>query len=156
MDRMRESMFSILGDLEGCSFLDLFSGSGIIGIEAASRHAAPVVLVEGDAGKRKTITANISIVETAMTLRIMRVERYLATTREQFDLVFLDPPFRYPNKHTLLELVARKRVLRPGGRLLIHHPRGDDLPPQVGRLVRTDVRTYGGSIVDFYAGEAIG
>lgn len=149
-------MFSILGDLEGCSFLDLFSGSGIIGIEAASRHAAPVVLVEGDAGKRKTISANISMVESAMTLRIMRVERYLATTREQFDLVFLDPPFRYPNKHTLLELVDRKRVLRPGGRLLIHHPRSDDLPPRVGYLTRSDIRTYGGSIVDFYVGEAIG
>ncbi len=52
MDRMRVSLFAVLGDLSGTSFLDLFSGSGVIGVEAASRGAAPVVLVERDARYR--------------------------------------------------------------------------------------------------------
>ena len=52
MDRMRESLFSILGDLSGRSFLDLFSGSGLVGLEAASRGADPVDLVEKDPGKK--------------------------------------------------------------------------------------------------------
>jgi 16S rRNA (guanine966-N2)-methyltransferase len=59
MDRMRVSLFSILGDLSGCSFLDLYSGSGVLGIEAASRGADPVLLVEMDRRKRETILKNI-------------------------------------------------------------------------------------------------
>ena len=63
MDCMRESLFSILGDLSGESFLDLFSGSGCVGIEAASRGAATVHLVEKDKLKLATIKANISFVK---------------------------------------------------------------------------------------------
>ena len=63
MDRMRESLFSILGDLSGLSFLDLFSGSGCVAIEAASRGAEPIHLVEMDRGKRETIEKNLSFVE---------------------------------------------------------------------------------------------
>ena len=63
MDRMRESLFAILGNLDDMSFLDLYSGSGIVGIEAASRGADPVFLVEKDVKKRKTIIQNISFVK---------------------------------------------------------------------------------------------
>ncbi len=64
MDRMRESIFSILGNIDDKSFLDLFSGSGIIGIEAASRGASPVYFVEKDKIKKKVIHDNTDIVET--------------------------------------------------------------------------------------------
>ena len=58
MDRMRESLFSILGDLQSVSFLDLFCGSGVVGIEAASRGAEPVTLVESDRLKRQISSVN--------------------------------------------------------------------------------------------------
>ncbi len=151
MDRMRESVFAILGNLEGCSFLDLFSGSGVIGIEAASRGASPIVLVERDAGKKSTIAKNISIVETQIELRIMPVERYLAVCRQRFDYVFFDPPFRYANKSALLRLVSDNGLLEDDGQALIHRPREDDLPETVGRLRVIDSRSYGRSIVDIYA-----
>jgi 16S rRNA G966 N2-methylase RsmD len=61
MDRMRESMFSILGSLEGQSFLDLFAGSGVVALEALSRGAIKALLVEKDPGKRKTIMENLQI-----------------------------------------------------------------------------------------------
>ena len=77
MDRMRESVFSILGNMEGLSFLDMFSGSGIIGIEAASRGAEPVVLVEKDFIKKNVIKENIAFVESDIQLRLMSVERYI-------------------------------------------------------------------------------
>lgn len=150
MDRMRESIFSILGNLDGCSFLDLFSGSGVIGIEAASRGAAPVTMIEADVGKRATIIANLSFVESEVRLHIMPAERYLASARQRFDYVFLDPPFRYPDKPALLEVIDRRRILSGTGRALIHHPREEVLPQIVGRLVRVDTRVYGRSIVDFY------
>lgn len=156
MDRMRESIFSILGDLSGCSFLDVFSGSGIIGIEAASRGASPVVLVEGDQGKRATIRENLSFVESHIELRIITAERFLATARGRFDYIFFDPPFRYGGKARLLEAVDERDILAHGGRVLIHHPREDDLPQEIGSLVRTDTRSYGRSIVDFYSAGPIG
>lgn len=155
MDRMRESIFSILGDLSGCSFLDVFSGSGVIGIEAASRGASPVILVEGDQGKRATIRKNISFVESHIELRIATAERFLANARGSFDYVFLDPPFRYPDKTRLLRAVGERNVLASDGRVLIHHPREDDLPEEVGVLVRIDSRSYGRSIVDFFSTGAI-
>ena len=80
MDRMRESLFSILGDLTGCSFLDLFSGSGCVAIEAASRGASPIHLVEMDRGKKATIEKNLSFVEEDKKLFVMDAERYILSS----------------------------------------------------------------------------
>ena len=66
MDRMRESVFAILGELEGRSFLDMFSGSGTIAIEAVSRGASRVVLCEKDKIKVKTVLKNVHMTEEAM------------------------------------------------------------------------------------------
>lgn len=151
MDRMRESIFAILGNLEGCSFLDLFSGSGVIAIEAASRGAGPIYLVEGDRGKRATILKNLSFVEPPPRLQITAVERFLATTRDRFDYIFLDPPFRYPDKTALIRTIGDRKLLRPGGQLLIHRPREDELPGSIGAFSCVDSRSYGRSIVDFFA-----
>ena len=71
MDRMRESMFSILGDLQGRNFLDLFSGSGLVAIEAASRGAEPVVLVEKDFRKAAVIRKNLEIIDEQAYIKIM-------------------------------------------------------------------------------------
>ena len=70
MDRMRESVFAILGDLTGKSWLDLFSGSGTIAIEAVSRGAARVELCEKDRLKIKTVLDNVSITEKEMGVKI--------------------------------------------------------------------------------------
>lgn len=150
MDRMRESLFAILGDLSDCSFLDLFSGSGVIAVEAASRGAAPVLVVEGDRNKREVLERNLAIAEPRPRLRLQPVERFLATCRQSFDYIFLDPPFRYPAKERLLSTIGRRALVAPTGRVLIHRPREDDLPEHIGELVRTDTRAYGRSIVDFY------
>ena len=84
MDRMRESVFAILGPLDGVSFLDLFSGSGVVGIEAASRGASRVVLVERDRKKRSAMEENARIVwdeagdaPVELSIRSMPAERVL-------------------------------------------------------------------------------
>ena len=81
MERMRESLFAILGELTGVSFLDLFSGSGLVGLEAYSRGARPVVLVERDAGKRRTIAANLAGLDPLPRVIVAPVERFLARNR---------------------------------------------------------------------------
>lgn len=150
MDRMRESLFAVLGDLSGLSFLDLFSGSGIIGIEAASRGAAPVVLVERDRGKRRTILANIAFVESSISLVTAPVEGYLHASSTPFDLVFLDPPFAYEDKPALVRSVFQDGHVRESGVVLLHLPREEEMDPAPLGLEMADRRQYGRSLVQFF------
>jgi len=150
MDRMRESLFSILGDISGDSFLDLFSGSGVVGIEAASRGAEPVVLVEKDGRKRRTIEENIAFVESQIEVVTMAAEQYLSRLHRSFDLVYLDPPFKYNDKAALLQRVDTAESLIAGGLCLLHLPSQEQLPELIGELELADRRSYGGSTLLFY------
>ena len=150
MDRMRESMFAILGDLAGLSFLDLFSGSGIVGIEAASRGADPVWLIERDRKKRKTIDRNVDFVESEVVLRMMPVEAFVRKPPRPFDLIYFDPPFVFRRKTALLESAWDSGILTRDGRLLIHAPGEDPMPDTVGGFGLYDRRAYGRSILSFY------
>jgi len=157
MDRMRESVFSILGNMEGFSFLDMFSGSGIIGIEAASRGANPVVLVEKDFIKKNVIKENISFVESNIQLRLMSVERYIQCIPDgNFDLVFLDPPFPRQKKWELIAKIGATTLVKDGGLLMIHYPAEDELDREKFETFDLiDKRKYGRSIVLFYKKKAI-
>jgi 16S rRNA (guanine(966)-N(2))-methyltransferase RsmD len=150
MDRMRESLFSILGDLTGLSFLDLFAGSGIMAIEAASRGAGPIVCVERDRAKLGTLIRNVAIADERIVCRCMPVERFIDRCDSRFALIFCDPPFPYAFKAALLDNIGRKGLLASGGRLLIHYPAGDVLPEVCGNLTSSDERGYGRSMVRFY------
>ncbi len=150
MDRMRESLFSILGGLHGRSFLDVFCGSGIIGIEAASRGAEPVFFVERDRKKTPAIKKNLSIVKEKTRLLIMPAERFLKFYREQFNIIFLDPPFAYRYKGQLLRIIEERRILKAGGILCMHLPKQEPAPDSVGDLFCDRRKYYGGSGLLFY------
>jgi 16S rRNA (guanine(966)-N(2))-methyltransferase RsmD len=156
MDRMRESVFAVLGDISGLSFLDLFSGSGSIGLEAASRGADPVVLVERDRRKRSHLLKNAAIAEEEVRVVIAPVERFVKSAVEPFDLIFLDPPFPYPHKADLLERVAASRLVHTDGRfdtiVMIHYPAEEGLPEKAGSMVVVDQRRYGRSLVRIFRG----
>lgn len=150
MDRMRESVFSILGNLHSLSFLDLFSGSAVMGIEAASRGAEPVVCVEKDHRKKPVLLKNMSIVESDIQYERRSAESYIKKASHQFDLIFMDPPFNYGNKEKLIALAGDHEILAPEGRLVIHHPSENQFEKEIGPFVEYDVRKYGRSIVRFY------
>jgi len=150
MDRMRESVFAILGDLTGRSFLDIFSGSGIIALEAASRGADPVEAVEMDHLKRGTLIKNVSIAPGRISCRFMAAELYVKRAKQAFDLVFCDPPFPYKFKQQLVASIAASPIMEEGSLLLIHRPREDRFDEAPGGLTLEDRREYGRSIVDFY------
>ena len=152
MDRMRESLFSILGPLDGMSFLDLFSGSGCVAIEAASRGASPIHLVEGDRGKKETIEKNLSFVQEEKHLFIMDVWRYIASCMTQYDIIYADPPFRMEEKVALAEKTDSHGLLKDGGLFIIHFPEEEDSlwPERSGTLELSDRRKYGRSILRFY------
>lgn len=153
MDRMRESLFSILGDLHGRSFLDLFAGSGIMGLEAASRGANPIVCVERDRAKLSTLIRNVSIAPERIECRCVPVERFITREEAKYSVVFCDPPFPYAFKATMIESIAKAYLVEPGGSLLIHYPSGDKLPESCEGLSMVDEREYGRSIVRFYRQE---
>jgi 16S rRNA (guanine(966)-N(2))-methyltransferase RsmD len=150
MDRMRESLFSILRDLEGKSFLDLYSGSGIVGIEAASRGAAPVFLVEKDIRKKRVILQNISFVSTAIQLNITSCKGFLKKTSHSYDIVYCDPPFKQPDKDEILLLISTQNILNTGGITIIHAPQEDTFADSYENLKLYDTRKYGRSMLYFY------
>ena len=154
MDRMRESVFAILGDLSGKSWLDLFSGSGTIAIEAVSRGAERVELCEKDRLKIKTVLDNVSITEKEMGVKIkcrfMAVELFVKRCKSQYDYIFFDPPFPYKFHEQLIAEAAKRNLLLPGGVIMIHRPEEHFMPDTIENLVRYDQRVYGRSIVDFY------
>jgi 16S rRNA (guanine966-N2)-methyltransferase len=98
-DRVREALFSALAaqvDLDGARFADLYAGSGAVGLEAASRGASHVLLVESDPGAARTVRANIAAlgVGAIVTLTTARVEQVVAAgPDEPYDLIFADPPY---------------------------------------------------------------
>lgn len=150
MDRMRVSMFSILGNLEGLSFLDVFSGSAVIGIEAASRGAEPVELVEKDKIKKNTILQNISWVESKIKLNLMPGELYIKNCGKDFDIIHLDPPFPMKGKEKFLQLADQYGILKPGGTLMMHYPDEESFDEKIGSLRQYDLRKYGRSMLIFY------
>lgn len=163
MDRMRESLFALFGEMEGCSFLDLYCGSGSVGIEAASRGADPIVFVEKDRGKRTVLMRNLSFVEEQTEVYIVPVEHFLRRVKRSFDRIFLDPPFRQRGKVEVLQLIAARRILARGGFLAIHLSKEEEkgfpevigVPPGAGaqlagRLELSDRRLYGGSLLLFF------
>ncbi len=150
MDRMRESLFAILGNLEGLSFLDLFSGSGVVGIEAASRGAEPVHLVEMDRGKRAVIQKNIAIVESDIRLYLQRAQRFIAGVQRPYDIVYADPPFPMKDKQSLCRTAGERGAVAPRGLFIIHHPAEEVWEDQVGPFTCIDVRRYGRSVLRFF------
>ena len=150
MDRMRESLFAILGDITGTRFLDLFAGSGVVALEACSRGAAAVTAVERDRRKRGVLEANLALCDATVRVFMVPAERFLLRAREAFEHVFCDPPFEYPYKHDLLVKLSRSAISTPGTTVLLHHRRTEAMPATVATLERTREQAYGGSLVTFY------
>ena len=154
MDRMRESVFSILGDLTGKSWLDLFSGSGTIALEAVSRGATQVELCEKDKIKVNTVLENVKIAEAECGVKVqchfMPVEYFIKRCKKSFDFIFFDPPFPYKFHEQLVKEAGKKNMLNPDGIILVHRPEEHSMPDEIGNLKRVDKRVYGRSIVDFY------
>jgi len=121
-DRVRETLFNWLGqDLDGLACLDLFAGSGALGFEAASRGAARVVMVERDAAARAALASNRARLGAAQ-VEIVGTDAlaFLEGSRESFDVVFLDPPFRQNLLPAILGRLAAR--LAPGGRVYVEAP----------------------------------
>lgn len=109
-DMMRETLFNVLqADVPGCRFLDLFAGTGAVGIEALSRGAERCTLVEQDAACVRTIRENLALAKLGDCARVVRedVLRFLSNLGQQaeepFDVIFVDPPYSYSRLEDVVE-----------------------------------------------------
>jgi 16S rRNA (guanine(966)-N(2))-methyltransferase RsmD len=151
--RLREALFNIWADrLEGCRFLDLFAGSGAVGIEAASRGAKQVLLVEGDHGvlavvehnRRQAGLAAVRQLQASLPEELARRLR----AEEQFELVFADPPYGFSSFYALL--AAAEPHLAEDGEIALEHRWRENAPTPPDGLVTERSRRYGDSGLSFY------
>jgi 16S rRNA (guanine966-N2)-methyltransferase len=105
-DKVREALFSMLGDVGGARVLDLYAGSGALGIEALSRGAASAVFVERDARAVAAIERNLEPLDVEATVARADAVRWLARAEGQFELVFCDPPYDVASR--LAEALAER------------------------------------------------
>jgi 16S rRNA (guanine966-N2)-methyltransferase len=145
-DRVKEALFSVLGSLEGARVVDLYAGTGALGLEALSRGASHVVLVESASPALAALRENVRVLgcETSCTLVAARVERVVDRLAKQgpFDLVLADPPWAEVAEATraIAALVAAGGVAREGTVVLEHA--AEDAPSIAGLAVR-ERRRYG-------------
>jgi 16S rRNA (guanine(966)-N(2))-methyltransferase RsmD len=150
MDQMRESVFARLGDISGQSFLDIFTGSGIIALEAASRGAAYIEAVDKDPLKRKTLLSNVSISPVRINCHFISAELYVLHAKRFFDYIFLDPPFPYRYKWDLMARIAVSPLVSGESLVMLHRPRQDFQKEDIPSLAKQESRAYGRSVVDFF------
>ena len=144
LDQVKEAMFSIVQfDLPGARVLDLYAGSGQLGIEALSRGAARCVFLDENREAVNIVMKNCKTcgVFDRSRVNIGEAARYLSACREQFDLVLLDPPFHGGTLEKILPSV--EKVLAPGGIALCESETGLVLPAEVGSLTLKKQYKYG-------------
>ena len=149
-ERIRNALFNNIGDeVVGARVLDAFAGSGAIGLEAVSRGAASVVLVEKDRIAAKLIENNIRTLGVEGSVQLVKspVSSWSTTYRgEPFDLIFADPPYHDPQFSTALQLLD---LLQPNGLMVLSYLGRGEAPTANGVVV-VDNRSYGTAALVFY------
>jgi 16S rRNA (guanine966-N2)-methyltransferase len=159
-DRVREALFARLSDLDGVCVLDLYAGTGALGIEALSRGAARVVFVERSNASLAALRRNLSALDLDDRARVVRGDvcgalRRLAGERLRFDLVLADPPYEDRELAAPLGLLVSGGLLAPGATVVVERSRRHPLPAVAG-LVSHDTRRYGDTELEWLgAGEPV-
>src|SRR3981189_499691 len=160
-DRLRETLFNVLApNIAGSRFVDLFAGTGAIGIEALSRGAAEVVFIENHAPAATLIRRNLESLgintgATVLAVDALRGLAMLATQKMEaaprFDHVFLDPPYAAAEEYArVLEFLGSATLLAPGAIVVAEHRRNFDLCEEAGTLRRFRVLRQGDAALSFY------
>jgi 16S rRNA (guanine(966)-N(2))-methyltransferase RsmD len=153
---VKEAVFSMIQfEIEGAQVLDLFSGSGQMGIEALSRGARGCTFVDNAKAAFMAATANIEHTGFAREARCVRADvlTWLRAERGQYDIAFLDPP--YGQKLLDLALPLTASLMRDSGVILCEAARGETLPDTAGRFEKRREYRYGKTIIARYAAKAV-
>ena len=153
LDKVKGAIFNILYSVEGACVLDLFAGTGAVGIEALSRGAASAVFVEEWDKATTAIERNLEHCKLADRARIVRSTvaraiKVLGREQHTFDLVFVDPPYLKDLVNPTLELLATSTLLADAALIIVeHHPK--EPIGGIAGLSLTDSRKYGQTLISF-------
>jgi len=156
-DKVREAIFSILGqDLTGNRAMDLFAGSGVLGLEALSRGAERAVFIDGARGSTALIRRNIQICGfTERSLVLIRdLTKGLPPLEllggKPFHIVFLDPPYRKDMAPKCISSLVKGKILAIGGTVIVETHKTEKLAQELFGLMLVDSRNYGDTKINFY------
>lgn len=161
-DRVKESLFNVIGPrVAGADFLDLFAGSGAVGIEALSRGAASCVFVELMTQHLKVVEENLAATGLQERAQLLRRDARAAVADldkrdSRFDLIFVDPPYAQALVEQALNSITEYRLLKPGGWVICEHHKKDSVPDQVtcpgeaGGLARFRELKFGETTLSLY------
>jgi len=160
-DRLRETLFNILGErVAGAWFLDVFAGTGAVGIEALSRGAREVVFIEKHRPAATLIKKNLESLDVREGARVLAVDavhgleilsKEKGGTNTRAAIVYLDPPYgNVEDYDRVLPCLASETLLGEGSLVIAEHRRNFDLPAQVGHLLRVRVLRQGDAVLSFY------
>ena len=152
-DRVKEALFSIINfDLPGAAVLDLFGGTGQLGIEALSRGARSAVFVDAREDACKIIRENLRRTKLEGDGRVVRSDYldYLRRTREKFDIVLLDPPYAEVFLENALKCITEIDILQSGGIIVAERPVEKELPFEFEGYTRSRDYKYGKTLLTIY------
>jgi 16S rRNA (guanine966-N2)-methyltransferase len=151
-DKVKQALFNILGEkVRECAFLDLFAGTGSIGIEALSRGANEVWFVDDSRESLQVTRHNLEQAGFGARAKVVasRAESFLKKTEQRFDIIFLDPPYSLEQK-PLLEMVSESAVLKRDSSVVFEHFKKQQSPDAAGGLVLDREAVYGDTVLAFY------
>ena len=155
-DQARGALFNILAaKIGGSSFLDLFAGTGAVGIEALSRGAETAVFVELNRLAVALVRENLELTKLAgraevFALDVLRAIKLLDAKGARFDLIYLGAPYDDPVLAASLELIAGTGLLKPGGIVVAEYRRQQVIAESFGGLARVREARYGETVLGFY------
>jgi 16S rRNA (guanine966-N2)-methyltransferase len=153
-DKVRKALFDILGDVCGLRFLELFAGSGAVGLEALSRGAAELTLVEHNRDALKTINKNIASLKLesceVYALQADKAIKKFHRDQNKFDIIFLDPPYYGEISKKTLQILGAYDILAPNGLIIAQHFKKESLPEAEGDLTLFRQSRYGDTALSFY------
>jgi 16S rRNA (guanine966-N2)-methyltransferase len=156
-DRVKESVFQVIGPyLEGGWVLDLFAGSGSLGLEALSRGADRAIFVDQHGASIRIVRENLRITGFEAQANVYRRDaraalRALAKRRFRFHYIFLDPPYRDLILLAVLRQIGKEGLLAPAGTVVVERAVDTLLPAAIGSLRRVRTLEFGDIAVDLYA-----
>ena len=151
--RVKEAVFSIIHfDIPGARVLDLFGGTGQLGIEALSRGAKSAVFVDAREDACKLIRENLRRTKTEADAKVVRADylEYLDRCREKFDIVLLDPPYAEVFLENALKKLTEIDILQSGGIIVAERPVGKELPWDYEGFTRSKDYKYGKTLLTLY------
>mgnify|MGYP002509881892 CR=1 FL=1 len=153
IDRVKEALFSIIHfDVPGAKVLDLFAGTGQLGIEALSRDAASAVFVDEREDACKLIKENLKRTKLEAQAKVVRSDylSYLKQCREKFDIILLDPPYAEIFLENSLKQITEIDILQSGGIIVAERPMGKELPWDFPGYSRSNDYKYGKTLLTLY------